>query len=76
MELLALNRELIPNNLEAWLAELGDTETPLDNEVLERTSVAVRRGHNDRLGRLHPERPGAIAERSSRRIEWMFAQEY
>uniref|UniRef100_H3H6R6 Uncharacterized protein n=1 Tax=Phytophthora ramorum TaxID=164328 RepID=H3H6R6_PHYRM len=32
MQVLALNGELDRDNLDAWLKELGDTETPLDNE--------------------------------------------
>ncbi|GMF38489.1 unnamed protein product [Phytophthora fragariaefolia] len=32
MQVLALDGELKRHNLNAWLAELGDTETPLDNE--------------------------------------------
>jgi hypothetical protein len=32
MQVLALSGELDRDNLDAWLRELGDTETPLDNE--------------------------------------------
>jgi len=32
MQVLALSGELDRDNLDAWLNELGDTETPLDNE--------------------------------------------